>query len=312
MFNRPTILVILASYNGLKYIKEQIDSILTQEKVNVSLNIYDDCSNDGTLEFVVSEYSSNSGQIKIKKNNIPTGSAANNFFQALTNIDANEIEKYDFIAFADQDDIWLPNKLFEAEQKLRTENSNLYFSNLILWNQESKTKSLIKKSYQQKKYDYLFEGGSAGCTYVFTSFFGKELKKRLETINYKEWQFFSHDWLVYFFARLENYKVVIDENAYILYRVHDTNVHGQLNTFSLYAIKERLRLIKEGWYFKQSKGFVNLLYPDSDEYKIYKMYSKNYFTRIYVILRYNFSLIRSPKKAIQFFIISLLPLRINK
>ena len=104
----------------------------------------------------------------------------------------------------------------------------------------------------------------------------------------------------------------MDEKAYILYRVHDTNVHGQLNTFSFYAIRERLRLIKEGWYFKQAKGFVNLLYPDSDEYKIYKLYSKNYITRLYVIIRYNFSLIRSPKKAIQFFIISLLPLRINK
>ena len=62
------ILVVLASYNGIKYIKEQIDSILTQKGVNVSLNIYDDCSNDGTLEFIVSEYSSNSTQIQIKKN----------------------------------------------------------------------------------------------------------------------------------------------------------------------------------------------------------------------------------------------------
>ena len=78
----------------------------------------------------------------------------------------------------------------------------------------------------------------------------------------------------------------MDENAYILYRVHDTNVHGQLNTFSLYAISERLRLIKEGWYFKQANGFVKLLNPDSDEHKIYKLYSKNYFTRLYIILRY--------------------------
>jgi rhamnosyltransferase len=267
---------------------------------------------DETFEFLVSEYSSKTSQIRIIKNSIPSGSAANNFLQAIKNISTNEIEKHDFIAFADQDDIWLPNKLFEAGQKLRTENSNLYFSNLILWNQDLKTKSLIKKSYPQKKYDYLFEGGSAGCTYVFNSVFGKQLKKTLLNISYFNWEFFSHDWFVYFFARLNHYKVVIDKNAYIIYRVHDTNVHGQLNTFSLYAIKERLRLIKEGWYFKQAKGFMSLLYPNSDEYKIYRLYSKNYFTRLYVILRYNFSLIRSPKKAIQFFIISLLPLRINK
>ena len=61
----------------------------------------------------------------------------------------------------------------------------------------------------------------------------------------------------------------------------------------------------EGWYFKQAKGFVKLLNPDSDEYKIYKLYSKNYFTRLLVIFRYNFSLIRSTKKAIQFLTFSL-------
>jgi rhamnosyltransferase len=304
------ILIILASYNGVKYIEEQVDSILNQEGVDVTLKIFDDGSKDGTVDLVSSWKERD--QLQLTQNQIPTGSAANNFFNALLSFEDSFLERFDYIAFADQDDIWLPNKMKVAAERLLSEKSDLYMSNLILWEEKTNKKSIINKSYSQKKYDYLFEGGSAGCTYVFTTFFGKELKKRLKTINYKDWQFFSHDWLVYFFARLENYKVVMDENAYILYRVHDTNVHGQLNTFSLYAIRERLRLIKEGWYFKQAKGFVKLLYPDSDEYKIYKLYSKNYFTRLYVILRYNFSLIRSQKKAIQFFIISLLPLRINK
>lgn len=304
------ILIILASYNGVKYIEEQVDSILNQEGVNVTLKIFDDGSKDGTVDLVSSWKERD--QLQLTQNQIPTGSAANNFFNALLSFEDSFLERFDYIAFADQDDIWLPNKMKAAAESLLSEKSDLYMSNLILWEEKINKKSIINKSYPQKKFDYLFEGGSAGCTYVFTTFFGKELKKRLKTINYNDWQFFSHDWLVYFFARLENYKVVMDENAYILYRVHDTNVHGQLNTFSLYAIRERLRLIKEGWYFKQAKGFVKLLYPDSDEYKIYKLYSKNYFTRLYVILRYNFSLIRSPKKAIQFFIISLLPLRINK
>lgn len=304
------ILIILASYNGVKYIEEQVNSILNQEGVNVALKIFDDGSKDGTVD-LVSSWKEHE-QVQLTQNQIPTGSAANNFFNALQSFDDSFLDMYDYIAFADQDDIWLPNKIKAAIDRLQFDKSDLYMSNLILWEEKSNKKSLINKSYPQKKFDYLFEGGSAGCTYVFTTFFGKELKKILKTINYKDWQFFSHDWLVYFFARLENYKVVMDENAYILYRVHDTNVHGQLNTFSLYAIRERLKLIKEGWYFKQAKGFVKLLYPGSDEYKIYKLYSKNYITRLYVIFRYNFSLIRSPKKAIQFFIISLLPLRINK
>lgn len=311
MFHNPKILVILASYNGVKYIEEQISSILTQEDVNITLFVFDDGSNDGTIELLVSKFFLNN-RIEVVQNSIPTGSAANNFLQAIKTIDDKIIDKHDYIAFADQDDIWMPSKLKAACKLLLSEEADLYMSNLILWEENNDKKSIINKSYPQKKYDYLFEGGSAGCTYVFTTFFGKKIKNRLKTINYKEWQFFSHDWFVYFFARLENYEVVMDENAYILYRVHDTNVHGQLNTFSLYAITERLRLIKEGWYFKQSRGFKSLLNPNSDEYKIYELYSKNYFTRLFVILRYNFSLIRSPKKAIQFFIISLLPLPINK
>ena len=304
------VLVILASYNGVKYIEEQIDSILNQEGVNITLQIFDDGSKDGTVNLVTSleEYK----QVHFIQNQIPTGSAANNFFNALQSFEDCYLEEFDYVAFADQDDIWLPNKLQVATQRLEIEKSDLYMSNLILWEEKDDKKSVINKAYSQKKYDYLFEGGSAGCTYVFSSAFGVNLKKMLKKTNYLGWKYFSHDWFTYFFARLNHYNIVIDKNAYILYRIHDTNVHGQLNTFSFYALKQKFKLIRNGWYFNQVEGFIKLLHPNSDEYKIYILYSKNYFTRLYVILRYNFSLIRNPKKAIQFFIISLLPLPINK
>lgn len=305
-------LVILAAFNGVKYIEEQIKSILSQEDVNITLWVFDDGSNDGTLELLVSKFSQIKTNVHIIRNQIPTGSAANNFFNALLSFEDSFIEKYDYIAFADQDDIWLPKKLIAASRMLQIQKSDLYMSNLILWKEKTNKKSVINKSYPQKKFDYLFEGGSAGCTYVFSSPFAVELKKTIAKIDYKNWRFFSHDWFVYFFARVNNYKVSIDSNAYILYRVHDTNVHGQLNTLSLYAIKERLKLISNGWYYSHAKGFMTMLQHNFVENKIYRLYSKNYITRLYVILRYNFSLIRSPKKAIQFFIISLLPLRINK
>lgn len=305
-------LVILAAFNGVKYIEEQIVSILSQEDVNVTLWVFDDCSKDGTFELLVSKFSQINTNVHIIRNQIPTGSAANNFFNALLSFEEIFFEKYDYISFADQDDIWLPNKLIAASRVLQIQKSDLYMSNLILWKERTNTKSIINKSYSQKKYDYLFEGGSAGCTYVLSSSFAIELKKAIAKIDYKNWKFFSHDWFVYFFARLNKYKVAIDSNAYILYRVHETNVHGQLNTLSFYAIKERIKLISNGWYYIHAKGFMTLLQHNSVENKIYRMYSKNYFTRLYVILRYNFSLIRSSKKAIQFFIISLLPIRIKK
>jgi rhamnosyltransferase len=304
------ILIILASYNGAKYIKEQIDSILGQDLVCLDIMVYDDSSNDNTLE-ILDQYKLNSNVI-VHKRETGTGSAASNFLNAIKSIDDDIISSYDFVSFSDQDDIWLPNKLFEACRVLKKEKSSLYCSNLILWDEKTNKESIINKSYPQKKYDFLFEGGSAGCTYVFTNNFCLKLKINFKKINFSQWQFFSHDWFIYFYARANQFKISIDSNAYIKYRIHSNNVHGTLNKNSLHAILKRLRLIKKGWYFKQIKGFIEFIPKGSIEYKIYHLYSKNYFSRLYVLIRYNFKLMRSSKKFIQFFIVSLLPIRINK
>lgn len=304
------ILVILASYNGARYIKEQIESILNQDAVTVDIKIYDDASKDDTVDIITQFCRDERVQLLINKS--PTGSAANNFFYAIKDISAEIINQYDYVSFSDQDDIWLSNKLKAAAEMLVRDQSSLYMSNLILWEEKTNNKTIIKKCYPQKKYDFLFEGGSAGCTYVFTNMFCIDLKRTLKKVDYSDWKFFSHDWFVYFLARLNNYTVSIDTNAYILYRIHDTNVHGQLNTISIFAIKERLKMIKQGWYFMQIHGFIKLTLKDSTERRIYELYTKNYLTRLFLLLRYNFSLMRGSKKFIQFFIISLLPIRINK
>jgi rhamnosyltransferase len=113
------ILVILASYNGAKYIKEQMDSILHQKLVSVDIMIFDDCSTDCTVK-ALNEYNSNPN-VKIYEREKGTGNAPRNFFDAIKSLSEKLINSYDFIAFSDQDDIWLPNKLFEAGKMLQTE-----------------------------------------------------------------------------------------------------------------------------------------------------------------------------------------------
>lgn len=304
------ILVILASYNGEKYIKDQIESILSQKGVLVQIKIFDDVSSDKTVRIL--EDFSNDSRIQLIKNSSPTGSAANNFLGAIKSIKVDVIKQYDYVAFSDQDDIWLSGKLKAAAEMLEKDQSSLYMSNLILWEEKSNLKSIINKSYPQKEYDFLFEGGSAGCTYVFTNNFCINLKNTLVKVDYARWNFFSHDWFIYFYARINDFKVSIDRNAFILYRIHDNNVHGQLNINSIYAAKERLRLVKEGWYFENIKGFMQLTPENSKERAIYRLYSQNYFTRLFVLFKYNFEMMRSYKKFIQFFIVSLLPLKYKK
>lgn len=300
------ILVILATYNGEKYIKKQIESILLQNGVSLGIMVFDDASKDATVSIVDSFSSDN--RIILTRNKIGTGSAANNFFHAIQEIPDETLKNYDYISLSDQDDIWLPDKLKAAAYALEMKNASLYCSNLILWDENANTESIINRSHYQKKYDYLFESGSAGCTYVFTTTFCFELKKKLAQTSYLQWKFFSHDWFIYFFARVNNFAVFIDSNAYIRYRMHSNNVHGYLNKRNFWASLERFRVIQDGWYQEQIKGFSQLLQDNSVEKYIYKMYTKNYLSRIYIVFKYNFNLNRSFKKNILFFIISALPL----
>ena len=78
------ILVILASYNGAKYIREQVESILNQDAVTVDIKIYDDVSKDDTVDVITHFCIDERVQLLINKS--PTGSAANNFFNAILNI----------------------------------------------------------------------------------------------------------------------------------------------------------------------------------------------------------------------------------
>lgn len=301
-------LIILASYNGEAYILQQIESILSQEVVDLDIIVFDDHSTDDTVS-ILNEFCKTHHNITLIVNKEQSGSAAKNFCNSIKQIPEKRISKYDYIALSDQDDIWLPNKLLSAIDKLSKSKASLYASNLTIWDEKTNKKSLLKKDYPQKKFDFLFEGGSAGCTYVFTSNFAVDFRNKLFDIDYENWNYFSHDWLIYFFARVIGAKVMIDNLAAIDYRIHRANVHGQMNTNSFTALKKRFNFVLNGWYIEQIKGFKQLLMSDSKEIRIYNLYVSNWFSRLWVLLRYNFSLMRSKRKFFEFALISLIPIK---
>jgi rhamnosyltransferase len=298
------ILIIVATFNGELYIKEQLISILNQIDIEFEIFIFDDCSNDKTLDIISSL---NDDRIVIHKNKIPSGSAGGNFLNAIKSINQDKITTFDFISFSDQDDIWLSNKLIHATKVLVNKKVDLYCSNLLLWDEINNTKQILKKDYKQKKYDFLFEGASAGCTYLLTSNLFINFQNYLVNNKIKNWSNISHDWLIYFYARLHQFKVVIDSEPKIIYRIHLNNVHGQLNTNTIFSYYKRLKIVLNGWYFIQINNLITLTPDGSTEKMIYYMYSKNWFTRIFILFKYNFSLIRNNKKFFQFFFVSLIP-----
>ncbi len=301
---KPKVLIVLCSYNGEKYIQEQIDSILNQKNVDLSLLVFDDCSTDETIKII---NRINDERIHLVVNKQNSGSSALNFIGALLSIDEKIISQTDYISLSDQDDIWVDTKLFEAAKKMRINNSSLYASNLIILDEGRNSEHILRKDFKQTKFDFLFEGASAGCTYVFTSLFLLEFRKFVSGKNLDKWKFISHDWLIYFCARSLYKNVIIDSNSYIFYRIHQSNVHGQLNRNSLKTYFKRLAFILDQWYFIHSFHFSQFLKYGSLELYIYDMYNKNWFTRIWVIFKYNFKLIRSKGKFIQFALISFLP-----
>eukprot|EP01133_Synstelium_polycarpum_P004770 gene4770-5557_t len=275
------VLVLLAAYNGGLYIEEQISSILNQEKVSVDIIISDDNSSDQTVDIIEGMMKQGSSITLIRKDK-GSGSAAKNFM-GLINL-AVDIGGYEAVAFSDQDDIWLPEKLSSAVSVIKKDNVDLYASNLILWNESVGKKELLKKSFKQKQYDFMFEGASAGCTYVCSIDLFRHLRVITSGLNYENWPNFSHDWFI----------------------IHNNNVHGHLNTFSFSSLRTRLRLVREGWYLGHIEGFFQLIRKGSKEETIYNLYQSGVFTRLYLCIRYNFQLMRNPVKFINFALLAFL------
>ena len=108
--NKVSVAVLLAAKNGEKWIKSQIKSIFNQIQVQVFLYVSIDSSADNT-EKIVYGFKQKYKNISIIKNNLKNSSSAKNFFRLVVSL---EQFKYDYFSFADQDDIWLNNKLISA------------------------------------------------------------------------------------------------------------------------------------------------------------------------------------------------------
>lgn len=103
MNTNPAVSVVLATYNGEKYLKEQIDSILRQTYTSIELVITDDCSTDSTRK-ILQEYADKYENVRVYFNERNLGFIQN--FEKTVKYAQGE-----YIAFADQDDVWLPEKI---------------------------------------------------------------------------------------------------------------------------------------------------------------------------------------------------------
>jgi len=243
---RPRFLVLLAAYNGMKWIGEQVASILSQQDILVDILISVDQSNDGT-ESWVDDLVARDKRVSVLPHGEKFGGAALNFFRLIREADATG---YDYIALADQDDIWLPHKLIRAHTVLMSSGADGYSSNVIAFWPDGREK-LVVKSQPQTSYDFLFEAAGPGCSYVLASHLFDELKTHI-VLNTEHLQKIDlHDWYCYAFSRSKGFKWTIDTVSGMRYRQHSNNQFG-VNS-GIQAIKLRLAQVLEGWWLNQSR-----------------------------------------------------------
>jgi len=216
----PNVAILLAAFEGEDYIKEQIDTIMSLKGVTASLFVSLDQSRDNSskiLEEISLKYA-----ITILDNGKRFGSAGQNFFHLLNKVD---FSSFDYVAFADQDDIWYSSKLIDAIDCMEKSHASGYSSNVTaFW--ESGHQKLVKKDYPQAEFDYLFESPGPGCTFVMTNELASDIKGQLITKQSKVKTLWLHDWYCYSFARSRDYKWIIDSKPSMLYRQHSSNEVG--------------------------------------------------------------------------------------
>ena len=237
----PTVAILLATYNGIKWIKEQVDSLLSQSEVDVKLFISDDSSTDGTKEWI-NALASQDERVVVLPLMDRLGSPGKNFYRLIMYA---EVDNFDYIALADQDDIWLSNKLSMQTQLAKKYRVDGVSSNVVaFWNDDKK--ALIDKAQPLRKLDFLFESAGPGCSFLITNRLFSRIKAILLSNQACARDVVLHDWLIYAICRSVGMRWHIEIRPTLKYRQHETNAVGV--NLGIKAKKTRLQQITNNWY----------------------------------------------------------------
>lgn len=239
----PAVLVLLATYNGRSFLDAQLASLLWQVGVRVRVLARDDGSTDGTLELLEQWRQRFPDRIAVLPSAVRTGTAAGGFLQLL---DGASLDEAEFVALADQDDVWLPDKLARAVGAMTGAGADGYSSALLAYDEAARAAWVIDKSGGDADLDYLFQGASAGCTYVLSSRAAHLVRDILAAQTVPLVRGISHDWTFYAICRSRGLGWVQDPRPGLLYRQHAANQYGAQPGMG--GIVSRLRRVRNSWY----------------------------------------------------------------
>ncbi len=235
--------ILMATYNGEKYLAEQLDSIINQTYTEWNLLIRDDNSSDRTLE-ILEKYKKLDGRIKILRDTKGNLGIVRNFEELLKN------SEEELIMFSDQDDIWIENKLEIYSKTIEKLNYKgfLIHSDAILLD-KNKT-NVLKQSFISKK------ALKKGINNVFFNYFvqGATILISNEIKNFIlpfPQEVYLHDRYIHLMSELFFERVFINQ-ALIYYRQHDNNQIGAKNTLKT--------LLSKRYFDKRDRQLIKVIY----------------------------------------------------
>lgn len=231
--------ICMSTFNGEQYLEEQLQSLFNQTYSNIKIYVRDDGSTDETKQ-ILEKYKD---KITIIENTQNLG-VTQSFFYLL-----NSINNAEYYAFCDQDDIWLPNKIERAVEKLEKsekEIPTMYFSDYDYYDENMNyiNRSAVNKngpSFQNA----LVECISLGMNMVINHSLRDILvKNKMEKAMY-------HDWIIYLISTgIGN--VFYDREVTVKYRRHSKNASNANQNFIKFQIWRIKQIFKKS-YFKQVK-----------------------------------------------------------
>lgn len=232
--------MLLATHDSTGWLREQVDSIVAQQGVDVHIVASDDASRDETPA-LLDAYQRTGAMTRLPAT-AAFGSAHLNFVRLILEAPIGDA---DHVALSDHDDVWLPGKLARAVERLAASGAAGYSSNVIAFWPDGRRR-LIDKAQPQRRLDHLFSSPGPGCTFVLprASFLDLRtwLERRLDTVR----RVSVHDWMIYAWARNSGRRWVIDNQAHMLYRQHARNEIGANAGWR--AAWRRIRRVRAGGY----------------------------------------------------------------
>lgn len=278
--------ILLATYNGEKYLKEQLDSLKKQTLTDFKVLIHDDGSNDQTIK-IINEFLEQDERFQLINDNIKFGNAGANFLHLL------QFSTSEFIMFCDQDDIWLENKIEKLFNVIKDKKGiNAVYCNAYAYDGEKIIAQKVSLIERDNLSNSLFlNSGVQGCSLMFNR---KLLELALDFPSY----IYMHDHYITMLAVAFGKLYYIDESL-MLYRQHTSNVTGNVPITILDRFKtlvSRQSVIIDRKHYLANKSLFEKFHEKLNlhDQRLFKDYldfpTKKLFQKFYSILKYNFKI----------------------